>query len=165
MGKVGSVRPIGGEDTAKLPCLEEGAAAACSMPLKPGTLWHHLAILVGAPLGKQKVQPLIDSGGKMLESRHLSLVGLKIYVLLMFQKYKFWELSETSERKQVPQGGATTWAPVKSSAFGGTTLSRTSGKATSNLIYINLVLTSTMNVGCCPKLKPYFIKNVQRRLP
>ena len=52
MGKVGSVRPIGGEDTAKLPCLEEGAAAACSMPLKPGTLWRQLAILVGASLGK-----------------------------------------------------------------------------------------------------------------
>ena len=74
VGKVGSVRPIGGKDTAKLPCLEEEAAAACSMPLKPGTLWRQLAILVGASLGKLefKTSCCLISGHKLQDFRHSS---------------------------------------------------------------------------------------------
>ena len=60
VGKAGSIRPIGDEETAKLPCLEEeGAAAACSMPLKPGTLWRQLAILVGASLAKFEFKTIL----------------------------------------------------------------------------------------------------------
>ena len=51
--EAGRIWPIGGEDTWKLLCLARGAAAACCMPLKPTTLWFHLAILVWAPFRRK----------------------------------------------------------------------------------------------------------------
>ena len=52
--------PMGEEDTTKLPCLEEEEVeAACSMPLKPGTLCRQLAILVGAFWENLKSKPII----------------------------------------------------------------------------------------------------------
>ena len=73
--------PMGEEDTTKLPCLEEEEEeAACSMPLKPGTLCRQLAILVGAFWENLKSKPFIYQWVDAYNA---------FKVPVMFQKYQF----------------------------------------------------------------------------
>ena len=72
---------MGEEDTTKLPCLEEEEVeAACSMPLKPGTLCRQLAILVGAFWENLKSKPFIYQWVDAYNA---------FKVPVMFQKYQF----------------------------------------------------------------------------